>query len=78
MIGSSQSKDGSAGSHEFSQPATALNRYAAGMTLGLTLLQTEVHRELPIPAWAFGVLAFGILLCLLLITWSIGRGRPHS
>ena len=59
-------------------PATAPNRYAAGMTLGLTILQTEAHRELPIPAWAFGVLAFGILLCLLLITWSIGRGRPHS
>jgi hypothetical protein len=48
------------------------------MTLGLTLLQTETHVELPIPAWAFGVLAFGILLLLLLITWSIGRGRPHS
>ena len=49
------------------------------MTLGLTLLQTEApHTELPIPAWAFGVLAFGILLILLLITWSIGRGRPHS
>ena len=48
------------------------------MTLGLTLLQTEVTRELPIPAPAFGVLAFGILLILLLITWSIGKGRPHS
>jgi hypothetical protein len=49
------------------------------MTLGLTLLQTEApHIELPIPAWAFGVLAFGILLLLLLITWSIGKGRPHS
>jgi hypothetical protein len=55
-----------------------MNRYAAGMTLGLTLLQTEAHRELPIPAWAFGVLGFGILLILLLITWSIGKGRPHS
>jgi hypothetical protein len=55
-----------------------MNRYAAGMTLGLTLLQTEVHRELPIPAWAFGVLGFAILLVLLLITWSIGKGRPHS
>jgi hypothetical protein len=78
VIGSSQSKDGSAGTHELSHPATALSRYAAGMTLGLTLLQTEVHRELPIPAWAFGVLAFGILTVLLLITWSIGKGRPHS
>jgi hypothetical protein len=48
------------------------------MTLGLTLRQTEAHRELPIPAWAFGVLAFAILLVMLLITWSIGKGRPHS
>jgi hypothetical protein len=48
------------------------------MTLALTLLQTEVQRELPIPAWAFGILAFAALLLLLLITWSIGRGRPHS
>jgi hypothetical protein len=48
------------------------------MTLGLTLLQTEVHRELPIPAPAFGVLAFVILVILLLITWSVGKGRPHS
>ncbi len=71
-------KVGSAGTHELRHPTTALNRYAADMTLGLTLLQTEVHRELPIPAWGFGVLAFGILLVLLLITWSIGRGRPHS
>jgi hypothetical protein len=78
VIGSSPSKDGSVCTHELSHPATALNRYAAGMTLGLTLLQTEVHRELPIPAWAFGVLAFCLLLILLLITWSIGKGRPHS
>lgn len=48
------------------------------MTLGLTLLQTEVERELPIPAWAFGVLGFVLLLGLLLLTLSIGRGRPHS
>ena len=66
------------GTPEPSHPPGALSRYAAGMTLALTLLQTEVHRELPIPAWAFGVLGFGILLILLLITWSIGRGRPHS
>jgi hypothetical protein len=48
------------------------------MTLGLTLLQTVVTGELPIPAWAFGLLAFSMLTILLLITWSIGRGRPHS
>ena len=42
------------------------------------LLQTEVERELPIPAWGFGVLAFVLLLGLLLLTLSIGKGRPHS
>jgi hypothetical protein len=66
------------GTHEPSHPPDALSRYAAGMTLALTLLQTEVTRELPIPAPLFGVLAFGMLTVLLLITWSIGRGRPHS
>jgi len=48
------------------------------MTLGLTLLQTELERKLPIPAWGFGVLAFVLLLALLLVTLSIGKGRPHS
>jgi hypothetical protein len=46
------------------------------MTFGLTVL--EASRQLPIPAWGFGLLAFGLLLILLLITWSIGKGRPHS
>jgi hypothetical protein len=48
------------------------------MTFGLTLLETEASRQLPIPAWGFGLLVFGLLLMLLLITWSIGKGRPHS
>ncbi len=48
------------------------------MTLGLTLLETEAGAELPIPAWGFGLLAFGLLIALLLITLSIGKGRPHS
>jgi hypothetical protein len=48
------------------------------MTLGLTLLQTEAARELPIDPWGFGVLAFVLLLGLLLVTLSIGKGRPHS
>jgi hypothetical protein len=48
------------------------------MTFGLTVLETEASRHLPIPAWGFGLLAFGLLLILLLITWSIGKGRPHS
>ena len=37
-----------------------------------------MEHELPIPAWGFGVIAFGLLLALLLLTWSIGKGRPHS
>jgi hypothetical protein len=48
------------------------------MTLGLTLLQAEGGRDLPIPDWAFGILAFLFLLVLLLITLTIGKGRPHS
>ena len=48
------------------------------MDLGLTLLEAEALRELPIPAWAFGVLAFGLLMGLLLLTLAIGKGRPHS
>ena len=43
-----------------------------------TLLETEVHRELPIPAWGFGVIAFVILGTMMFITYSIGKGRPHS
>jgi hypothetical protein len=48
------------------------------VSFGLILLETEVHRELPIPDWGFGVLAFGVLAIMLLITYSIGKGRPHS
>ena len=42
------------------------------------VLETAVEHELPIPAWGFGVIAFGLLLGLLLVTRSIGKGRPHS
>jgi hypothetical protein len=48
------------------------------MTLGLTLLETEVGHELPIPAWGFGIIAFVLLMILLGITLSIGKGRAHS
>ncbi len=48
------------------------------MTLGLTLLEAEVGHELPIPAWGFGILAFVLLMILLAITMSIGKGRAHS
>lgn len=48
------------------------------MTLGLILLETEVGKELPIPAWGFGIIAFVLLMILLGITMSIGKGRAHS
>ena len=48
------------------------------MTIGLTLLETGVERELPIPAFGFGIIGFGLLIGLLLITLAIGKGRPHS
>ncbi|GAA2099952.1 hypothetical protein GCM10009841_14220 [Microlunatus panaciterrae] len=48
------------------------------MTFGLALLETEVQHALPIPAWGFGLIAFGILVIFLLITLSIGKGRRHS
>jgi len=48
------------------------------MDLGLTVLEAEALRELPIPAWAFGVIAFVLLMGLLALTLAIGKGRPHS
>ena len=44
------------------------------MTLGLTLLETD----LPVPPVVFGLIAFGLLVLLLLITLALGKGRPHS
>ncbi|HYP46375.1 MAG TPA: hypothetical protein VEQ66_14395 [Propionibacteriaceae bacterium] len=46
------------------------------MELGLILL--EVEHKLPMPAWLFGVIGFGLLVALLWITMAIGKGRPHS
>ena len=46
------------------------------MDLALVLLETE--RELPIPAWGFGLIAFVILHTMLFLTITIGKGRPHS
>lgn len=47
------------------------------MNFGLALLELT-ERELPIPAWGFGLIAFIILHLLLAITITIGKGRPHS
>ena len=46
--------------------------------MSLFPLEGLVEHELPIPAWAFGLIAFAILTIMMLITYSIGKGRPHS
>lgn len=38
----------------------------------------EQTRELPVPPELIGLLAFGILLLLLFVTLSFGKGRPHT
>ena len=48
------------------------------MTFGLTVLETEVGRELPAPPWVFGLIALALLMLMLYITLAIGKGRPHS
>ena len=48
------------------------------MNFGLMLLETEAHNESPIPAWGFGIIAFVTLTILMFVTYSIGKGRPHS
>ncbi len=37
-----------------------------------------LQTDLPIPSWAFGLLAFVTLLVMMLIVLSIGKGRPHA
>ncbi len=44
------------------------------MLLGLTLLETEGV----IPGYVYGIIAFGLLICLMLSTLAIGKGRKHS
>ncbi|SDU58538.1 hypothetical protein [Jiangella alkaliphila] len=45
----------------------------------VVLLAEEAHSSSEgFPAWAWGLSAFGILLLLLYIVLSFGRGRPHA
>ena len=48
------------------------------MNLALVFLETEMENAIPVPPVVFGLIGFGLLLALLLVTWSIGKGRPHS
>jgi hypothetical protein len=38
----------------------------------------EETRELPVPPLVVGLLALGILMLLLFVTLSFGKGRPHT
>lgn len=40
-----------------------------------TLLAAEEVNELPFPPFVVGLIAFGILFFLLLVTWSFNRHR---
>ncbi len=42
------------------------------------LLAAEQTSELPLPPVAVGILAFGLLAGLLMLTLSFGKGRPHT
>lgn len=52
--------------------------------MSLSLITTTVLRvaeeggEPAVPAWVFGVVAFGILMALLIGLVSFGGGREHS
>ncbi|HEU0285859.1 MAG TPA: hypothetical protein VFR22_02375 [Nocardioidaceae bacterium] len=37
----------------------------------------EETRDLPIPPLAVGLIAFGILTFLMILTLGFGKGRPH-
>ncbi len=47
------------------------------MTAGQVLLEVA-HRELPMPAWVFGVIAFALLAISLVLVHGISTRRPHS
>ena len=39
---------------------------------------TEEHRDLPMPAWVFGVITLGIFFALFAVTWSFRSvGNRH-
>jgi hypothetical protein len=44
----------------------------------ISTLVAQPHRELPVPSYVIGIIAFVLLSVLLLVTLAIGKGRPHS
>jgi hypothetical protein len=45
------------------------------MTVAYVLAETGHGRDLPLPPWAFALLAFSLLTTLLLVTLSFGKDR---
>lgn len=48
------------------------------MTLGSFVTAQLVALETPLPPLAIGAIAFVLLLAMMGIVLSIGKGRPHS
>lgn len=46
-------------------------------TTVVALVTEPVHRELPMPAWAYGLIAFGLLMLAFLALWSF-RGTAQK
>jgi len=42
------------------------------------LMSEEPVIDLLMPPWAFGLIALGLLLALLVVTLVLGKGRPHG
>jgi hypothetical protein len=45
------------------------------MSVATVLAETAHGRDLPLPPWAFGLLAFTLLVSALLVTLSFGKDR---
>lgn len=49
------------------------------MSILTAATEGSVHAsDLPVPPLGVGLIAFGILLALLFMTLSFGKGRPHT
>lgn len=48
------------------------------MSILTAVVEAAGTRALPVPAFAVGLISFGILLALLFMTLSFGKGRPHT